>query len=249
MSSKPLISIIIPVLEEAKIIENTLKRYPSELLRKYSAELIISDGGSNDNTVVLCKDKVNKVFVHKEESRQTIAEGRNKGAELAEGEILFFINADTEAENLENLLKLLISWDEEGSPIRGFDALATTVLPMYEKLNFKDKFFYFLMNKYFNLLNVIGVGMGRGECQIVKKEIFYKVGCYNDKIVAGEDFDLYRRIAKAGKVKFLTNTIIYESPRRFKEQGYLKTLSWWFLNSMSVLFAGKSVSKVWKVIR
>jgi len=67
--------------------------------------------------------------------------------------------------------------------------------------------------------------MGRGECQIVRRDIFEKVGKYNTNLIAGEDFDLYRRIKKNnGNIYYSKEIIIYESPRRFRKYGYLKTL-------------------------
>lgn len=196
----------------------------------------------------LISGNVDKIVRHNADKRQTIAEGRNKGAEVAEGDILFFINADTFPENIDYILERLINWDED-SELKNLDAIATKVLPFENETEKKDRIFYSLLNKYFKFLNQIGIGMGRGECQIIKKSTFLKVKGYNNKIVAGEDFDLYRRIAKIGKVKFIDKFVVFESPRRFKQEGYLNTLSKWFLNSVSVLFLGKSFSKVWKPIR
>lgn len=191
---------------------------------------------------------VDKLVKHSEPYRQTIAEGRNKGAELAEGEILFFINADTCLKDIEYVFERLANWDNDPE-LKKYDAIATKVLPFENETGKKDKIFYSILNRYFKFLNQIGLGMGRGECQIVKKEAFDKVKGYNNKIVAGEDFDLYRRIEKIGKVKFIDEFVVFESPRRFKQEGYIRTLTKWFLNSVSVLLLGKSFSKVWKPIR
>ncbi|TNE32343.1 glycosyltransferase, partial [bacterium] len=233
---------------EEKIIADTLKNYPIELKEKYNLELIVSDGGSDDKTLEFLGDNVDKIIRHNSEKRQTIAEGRNKGAEVAEGEILFFINADTFPENINYILGRLLNWENDGE-LKNLDAIATKVLPFASETDRKDTIFYSLLNKYFKFLNQIGIGMGRGECQIIKKSTFIKVKGYNDKIVAGEDFDLYRRIAKIGNVKFIDKFVVFESPRRFKQEGYISTLTKWFLNSVSVLFLGKSYSKVWKAIR
>jgi glycosyltransferase involved in cell wall biosynthesis len=211
-------------------------------------ELIVSDGGSDDKTIELIDSNVDKLVRHSEPHRQTIAEGRNRGAEVASGEILVFINADTCLQDIEYVFKRLANWDNDPE-LKELDAIATKVLPFESETNRKDRLFYTILNRYFKFLNQIGIGMGRGECQIVKRNAFNSVNGYNSKIVAGEDFDLYRRLTKIGKVKFIDEFVVYESPRRFKQEGYISTLTKWFLNSISVLFLGKSFSKVWKPIR
>ena len=42
--------------------------------------------------------------------------------------------------------------------------------------------------------------MARGECQLIRKDIYDKVGGYKDDIVAGEDFELFTRIRRQGKI-------------------------------------------------
>ncbi|MDC1067565.1 hypothetical protein OAQ99_00245 [Candidatus Kapabacteria bacterium] len=91
--------------------------------------------------------------------------------------------------------------------------------------------------------------MGRGECQIIRKDIFEEVGKYNSTIAAGEDFDLFHKVAKKYKIKFANDIVVFESPRRFRKKGYLNTIFLWFINSVSVLFSGKSISKKWEKVR
>lgn len=245
----PRISVIIPVFQEEKILEKTLKVYTAQLRQKYELELIISDGGSTDKTIEIAERYADVIIKHTKERKQTIAEGRNKGAESAKGRILVFINADTVPENPDYFFNFIYDLSEEKNNFSQFDALATKVYVSNEERVVKDSVFYFFHNLYVRILNSIGFGMGRGECQIIKKSAFDKVGGYNPKIIAGEDFDLYRRISGIGKIGFVKDLVVYESPRRFRKYGYLKILYSWIINSLSVIFYGKSVSDEWEPVR
>ena len=81
-----MISIVIPTLNEEKIIETTLRS-----LRAYSGylEIIVSDGRSTDRTVEIARSIADTVVVHSGPERQNISKGRNRGAEVATGDILF----------------------------------------------------------------------------------------------------------------------------------------------------------------
>ena len=103
---KGLISVVVPAYQEEKIIADNLKIYSRELRKKFNFELIVSDGGSTDKTADNASPFADKVVLHSRDDRQTIAEGRNKGAEVAEGEYFVFINADTLPEDAEKFLLL-----------------------------------------------------------------------------------------------------------------------------------------------
>ncbi len=247
IDAKPLLSVIIPVLQEEKLLAKHIMLYTRELREKYNFELIVSDGGSSDDTVAIAKRHADKVVVHDRPERQTIAEGRNRGAEVASGKILVFINADSIPKDIHSffdyIYNLAMSSDEH------YAAYACYVSGFPGESLLKDKLFYLLHNEYVRMLNIIGMGMGRGECQIVRQSVFNDVGGYNGSIVAGEDFDLYRRIAKIGKIKFENRLHVLESPRRFRKYGYIRTLWYWTLNSLTVMLFGKSVSKEWEAVR
>lgn len=245
----PKISIIIPVFQEEKILEDTLRIYSNSLRKKYEFELIISDGGSTDRTIEISKKYADIIVKHNESRKQTIAEGRNKGALVSSGEILVFINADTVPENPEKFFEFINQLTEDNNEYSKFVAIATKVNVSEKERLLKDSIFYFFHNLYVRFLNAIGFGMGRGECQIIKRSVFEKVGGYNPKIIAGEDFDLYRRISGVGKIAFVNELVVHESPRRFRKYGYTKILISWIVNSLSVIFFGKSVSEEWEPVR
>lgn len=241
-------SIIIPALDEEEIILNLISEFTLERKSKYGFEVILSDGGSKDKTIEISRPYVDKIEVHHENS-QTIGAGRNDGASLASSPNLVFLNADTKLKEPEMFLSIISDWCQGKGVYSRYKALAGRVEPDPKDIIWKDRIFYFIFNKYFNFLNIIGIGMGRGECQIIRKDLFDSLNGYNSDIAAGEDFDLFNRVAKKEKVKFANDLIIFESPRRFRKKGYINTVALWFLNSLWVWISGHSISKKWEKVR
>src|SRR5437867_2701970 len=87
---KPLVSVIIPSLNEENYIEKSLKSVKAQDY-KNDIEIIVADSNSKDNTAKIAR-KYAKVIVTK---RKGISVGRNVGAKKARGEILLFLDADT----------------------------------------------------------------------------------------------------------------------------------------------------------
>ncbi len=239
-------SIIIPTLNEEKLLPKLLAQISVPSLReKYDYEIIISDGGSKDKTLEIALEHSDIVKVHRELVRQNIAMGRNEGAKHANGEIFIFLNGDVV------LPDAIVFFDYLRSSFTDSDFLAMTcrvkVFPEEEIL--MDKLFHTIFNSYFWFLNKMGLGMGRGECQIVRRNIFKKVGGYNERLAAGEDFDLFRRIRKFGKILYPAKLCVYESPRRFRKLGYGGVTGAWIKNGFSVFFSNKSISEEWEQVR
>ncbi len=84
-----MLSIIIPALNEAESIAQTLE--PLQGMRERGAELIVVDGGSDDATVEKASPLADRVIV----SARGRARQMNTGAEAAGGEVLWFLHADT----------------------------------------------------------------------------------------------------------------------------------------------------------
>jgi glycosyltransferase involved in cell wall biosynthesis len=239
-------SFIIPTLNEEKLLPRLLEQFSgSNIFEKYDCEIIISDGGSSDNTVERAKKYTDKIISHTADYRQTIAEGRNAGATLATGDIYIFIDGDIIFENLNDFIKKVLNFFNSEKYI----AMTCYINVHPDERIFSDRVFLKFYNWYFKTLNNIGVGMGRGECQIVPQNVFDEVGGYNKNLVAGEDFDLFKRIRRKGKILFDKSLVIYESPRRYRKYGHSKILFSWLLNAVSVIFKNKSATKEWEEVR
>ncbi len=82
-----MISIIIPTLNEEKVLKKTIE---SVLIQPNKLEIIISDGGSTDNTLNIAKKYAKIVNSKKGRGIQM-----NSGTKFANGDILLFLHADT----------------------------------------------------------------------------------------------------------------------------------------------------------
>jgi glycosyltransferase involved in cell wall biosynthesis len=241
------ISVIIPTRNEEKLLRKCLEQFTPDLKQQFRIEIIVSDGGSSDATLAIASEFTNKIAIHKDPShRQTIAKGRNNGAAIASGEIFVFLNADTQISDILLFFER-IHLRMTGEPLLVALSVKVQVLPEERKLS--DSIFHSFFNRYVQLINLLGIGMGRGECQIARSSAFSTIHGYNESLAAGEDFDLYKRLKHQGKVAYDAKLLVYESPRRYRKYGYAKVYYEWIKNGFSVLFKKKASSEVWEEVR
>ncbi|MCI5080216.1 MAG: glycosyltransferase, partial [Saprospiraceae bacterium] len=85
------VSIIIPVLNEAENITRLVNRL-TNCGEQYVKDLLVVDGGSEDDTVALAEKAGAKVLVSPRKGR---AAQMNYGAAHSQGDILYFVHGDT----------------------------------------------------------------------------------------------------------------------------------------------------------
>lgn len=240
-----MVSIVIPTLNEATALPKLLAQFTLDLVREFDLELLVSDGGSTDETIAIARRFGVQVIEHKAKDRQTIAQGRNAGAAKAQGDILVFIDADTIIPNPRQWLRSMVVLFQRQVVVAA--TLRFVVAPAERTL--ADRWWQNVFNICFYLLNLVGIGMGRGNCQMIRTSAFKKVGGYHERLVAGEDFELFHRLLRLGKVKFMWRVVMYESPRRFRKYGYMRIIGRWLANFFSVWLRGKSHTEEWQPVR
>ena len=99
-----MISIIIPTLNEEKVIESTVTRLKKALTLEH--EIIISDSHSDDNTIEIARKVADKVVVFSgDKKKRTISMIRNNGARIASGEFFVFLDSDCVIKDADNILR------------------------------------------------------------------------------------------------------------------------------------------------
>src|SRR5260370_27940520 len=86
-------SIIVPTFNEERIIANTLGVIRHHL-SNIDYELIVTDDGSTDRTCEIAERYADRV-VRLTGKKGTIGANRNRGARVAHGDYLVFVDADT----------------------------------------------------------------------------------------------------------------------------------------------------------
>ncbi len=246
ITGRPLISVIVPTKHEEKILEVCLQQFSPEIRARFPMEIIVSDGGSIDNTIGIAAAYADYIATHDSPRRQTIAEGRNRGAQLAHADLLIFLNADTRFDNTAKFLERAVQRFAVDSSL---SALACRVEVMPEERKLSDVLFHAYFNRYVKLLNLIGLGMGRGECQIVRRKAFEALKGYNPDMAAGEDFDLFRRLRSIGRVRYDHQLLVLESPRRYRKYGYIHVYLDWIRNGFAVMLKHRSSDQIWEEVR
>ena len=197
------VSIIIPTLNEAEHILDTLKDL--EDLRRAGHEVIVVDGGSTDDTMKLVAAYADKLI----SSPKGRARQMNAGAEVANGELLWFLHADTRVpgEVVKVLWQLSTSeteWGRFNVHLSGKALLLRLVEAMM------------------NLRSCV-TGIATGDQGIfVNTELFNTVGRYPD-IPLMEDIALSKALKQVSRPVCLKQTLITSS-RRWEEQGILRTI-------------------------
>jgi glycosyltransferase involved in cell wall biosynthesis len=239
------LSIIIPTLQEEKMIEKVLISLKE--LKGFEYEIIVSDGHSTDRTAEIAKKYADHVVVHDGKTRQTIAQGRNDGARIAQGEFLVFLDSDVFICNINLFFSRAITDFEKDKELIALTGKLKT-LPEYETLG--DKISWSIVSHFHQFINnVLHTGSSSGEFQMFRAEVFRKVKGYNETLVFGEDAEIFTRLSKIGKVRSDMKLCVMHTSRRAHNIGWTSLWFEWSINVISNLIRKKPIVKEWKVSR
>ncbi len=240
-----MLSIILPTLNEERVLRATLERLRA--LTAFPYEVVVSDGNSRDATLKIAHELADQVVVHEGTARQTIANARNLGARIAKGDFLLFLDADIELPDINLLL---------GEALAAFaadpDLVAATVpiSVLKEAETLRDRLLFGTVNAIHQLNNnFLGSGSASGEFQLIRRSAFERVGGYNDGLVAYEDWDLFDRLGRIGKTRFLARHHAFHTGRRAHAVGHLRLLLTWIGNALWFKLFGRALSKEWHPVR
>lgn len=210
-----MISIIIPVINEAGFIENMLQ---SLLLLKDEAdfEILIADGGSSDATIQIASQHARIV-----KSPAGRAIQQNTAARQASGDIFFFAHAHMIIPR-GTLRTIRETITREGYDGGGFSNLFSEHNERIKRLGRILNFRLFDNDHDENTIFFGDNGI------FVRRSVFEAMGGFRE-IPIMEDYDFSQRLRKNYQVKRILQPRLLISPRRHLENGFLKTRLQWIL--------------------
>lgn len=217
MSQKS-VSVIIPAYNEADFIEPTLQ---SVLDQKHSdLELIVVPNGCTDNTAEIASRYTPKVF---DTNERGIGRAKNIGFEKATGEIIAFLDADSQM--MQGLIKNIIE-ALEGKYIGGKSRIFPSNPTLGAKLYFGyDNFCGHLSQllTYFNPSLNNGAGANIFSSHDLLDFLKRRDGhVFREDIQTMEDVNFIGRLRAEGPFKYISKNGVITSTRRFDKDGYLK---------------------------
>ncbi len=244
MPPSPTLSIIIPTLREEQFLERTLANLDS---LRMEHEVIITDGGSTDRTLDIARAHGAKITVWSEPRRQTFGEAKNAGAKLATGEFLVFIDADVLVPEPQAFFEEMVAGFGKNPKLAG---VTVPLKPWPENHSWVDAFMSAPLNWFYVISNnLFHSGNSSGEFQMMRADAFRKVGGFGEHLAAGEDNEMFRRLADHGRTLSYWRLCVRHSLRRPHKLGWLRTYGIWIRNGISVSLRGKAAYKEWSVVR
>lgn len=201
MAVSPSISVVIPTLNEEVRIAKTI----ASAAREPGVEIVVADGGSRDRTVQIARQHgALTLSVSPGRARQM-----NAGANIARGEYLLFLHADTSLPTnfTAPIYRLLASPDIVAGAFRlgingnkiGFRCveIAANWRTRYLQLPYGDQGLF------------------------LRAQLFFELGGYSDLPIM-EDYHLVRRLTREGRIALASETVSTSS-RRWEQFGIIQT--------------------------
>ncbi|MBL8258611.1 MAG: TIGR04283 family arsenosugar biosynthesis glycosyltransferase [Candidatus Competibacteraceae bacterium] len=198
------ISIVIPILNEATTMDRCLRDL--QPLREQNCELIVADGGSEDQSVALAEPLADRAFV----APKGRALQMNAGAQRASGAILWFLHADSRPPpEAARVIRAALA-----NPKAGWGRFDVRLSGRRPALR--------MVETMMNLRSRLS-GIATGDQGIfVRRELFERIGGY-PPIALMEDIALSRLLKRHGRPVCLRHRL-QSSSRRWERDGVWRTI-------------------------
>ena len=202
------ISIIIPTLNEASTIKDLLGYLCKNSSSKNIADIIVVDGGSEDDTVSVVEKTITKTTqnIILLSSKKGRAKQMNSGAAHATGAILYFLHADSYPP--QNFDQYIIDEVQRGNLAGCF------------RMCFDSKHWWLRLASWLTQFSWRAC-RGGDQSQFITKKLFEEIGGFDESFIIYEDNDLINKLY-AKKQFVVINKKLKTSARLYERVGIWK---------------------------
>ncbi|MCK9360980.1 glycosyltransferase [Patescibacteria group bacterium] len=218
------LSIVIPTKNEEATLPALFETINAQAFRDF--EVIVADAHSTDRT-----REIAAAFGAKVVDGGMPGPGRNRGAEVANGDILLFVDADVKFPN-ESFLKDVIAEFEE----REVHVATCRLKPMTKRWD--DKFGHAVFNNYAKLFERVRAHAA-GSCIIARRAVHEAIKGFDERVVFAEDQEYVQRALKQGHCfRLLESHPMLVSVRRLDKDGRLAIAGKYLYSEAHMLLKG-----------
>lgn len=197
----PKVSVIVPTKNRAHYVSSAIQSVLDQTFRDF--EIIVVDGASIDNTrEVISKFDDERIRYIREKKDRGVSASRNIGIKHSRGKFIAFLDDDDlwMSSKLEKQLNLINKNLDIGAVSTG-----AWIINKSSKIIGSG-----IPSPRGNIFPKILKKNCVGNCSmvLVRKECFEKVGLFDENLPAGEDFDLWIRLAKHYQFDYVNEPLI-----------------------------------------
>lgn len=205
------IDVIIPVYNGASFIIKALASVECQTTQPEKV-IIINDGSTDNTTEVVNKYTENSKLKIRLISKENggLSSARNRGIRESTSDWLAFLDADDEwlPNKLEEQIKVQIYTKLENPALIYCDYSIIDQTSKIKYRNYKSPIDKKMSGMVFNKLLERNRITASGSGALIKKEVFNKVGLFDENLKFGEDWDMWLRISEFYNIDYSPKTLV-----------------------------------------
>lgn len=250
MNELPLVSLVIPCRNEEKFISKCLENIILNDYSKEKLQVIVVDGMSDDGTRDIIKDFLdqNKFIILIDNPKRTTPAGLNIGIKKANGDYIIILGSHSKVDKNFIRNNILAITKNEADCVGGVVVTCPaddSVVSQSIAIALSHPFG--VGNSYFRIGSTEPRYVDTVPFGCYKKEVFQRIGCFDEELVRNQDDEFNMRLVKrGGKIllrpeivsNYFARNSLLKLWRMYFQYGYFKPL---VLQKVGIVLTGRQL--------
>jgi glycosyltransferase involved in cell wall biosynthesis len=191
-------TVIVPVRNGSTQVRELLELLDRQTVGRNDFEVVIADDGSTDDLLQQLEGRPGVIVSAAPPAHTYVA--RNRGARVATGEALVFCDADCRPEPtwLENGLRALAAADVVGGKINWLPGERRSIWMLLG------------IDQFIDQETAIATGAGLGGNLFVRRELFERLGGFDESVSSSGDYEFVARCARSrARIVFAADAVVW----------------------------------------